>query len=409
MSHVQLRSRLRLNVKMRLGTLKTLAKELVHGIKELLVQDLPRPIVEPHPYPLDLSVRQPSASRAFGNELPQQPGHDNHTLYTIFSSLWYSAAQPMASALHHLMKQIRLSIPAIVSVVCLLASACATTPKVVDTVLTDGPRGAVSLQSVEDSWFKTAHPLFVSPVLLTHMLRGVEIQVLPDDKTTAARVFSDKDTEFLSPLISTALSKAAKDQLVGFRVSHGTDAESDTTGGVLYVQGRLLHLALTHYRANLNPDGKLDRQSRNPRGLEPGQIRFVPETVRRSSLNEQPDLLNPPPLATLIIDYQSLARSVESQSAPGQSQPLYSDDTAVPHQDAQSILPTSGTAPSRETPDAYTEESRVVKELVMQHAIELDALKEDVRALQHRLAEIESDAQKMTKRKSASPLRKSVP
>ena len=112
----------------------------------------------------------------------------------------------------------------------------------------------MSLQSVEDSWFKTAHPLFVSPVLLTHMLRGVQVQVLPDDKTTAVRVFSDEDTEFLSPLISTALSKAAKDQLVGFRVSRGTDAESDTTGGVLYVQGRLLHLALTHYRANLNPD-----------------------------------------------------------------------------------------------------------------------------------------------------------
>lgn len=59
----------------------------------------------------------------------------------------------MASALHHLMKRIRLSVPALAN--------------------TDGPRGAVSLQSVEDSWFKTAHPLFVSPVLFTHVLRGV--------------------------------------------------------------------------------------------------------------------------------------------------------------------------------------------------------------------------------------------
>lgn len=49
MSHVRLRSRLSLSVKVKLGALKILAKELVNGMKELLVQDLPRPIVEPHP------------------------------------------------------------------------------------------------------------------------------------------------------------------------------------------------------------------------------------------------------------------------------------------------------------------------------------------------------------------------
>lgn len=412
MSHVRLRSRLRLNVKMRLGVLKILAKELAHGMEELLVQDLPRLIVEPHRHPLDLSVRQPSASRAFGSELPPQPSHYNHARYTIFSALRYSAASSRVAPLSPPMKHIRLSLPVLAGALCLFVSACATSHKAVDTVFADSPGGVVSLQSVEDSWFKAAHPVFMSPVLLTHMLRGVQVQMMPDDKTTAVRVFSDEAVEFLSPLMSTALSKAAKSQLIGFRVPRGTDARRDTTGGMLYVQGRLLHLALTHYRADLDgrdPGATLDRQSRNPRGLEPGQIRFVPETARRSSLNEQPDLFNPPPLAILVIDYQSLARSVESQSAPGQSQPLYSDDTAITHQDSQSILPANSPVPSHETPTAHTEERRAVKELVMQHAIELDALKEDVRALQHRLAEIESEALKTTKRKPASPLRKSVP
>jgi hypothetical protein len=75
MSHVQLRSRLKLNIKMRLSVTTILANELVNGMEELLVQDLPRLIVEPHRHPLDLGLRQPSASRAFGNKLPPQPGH----------------------------------------------------------------------------------------------------------------------------------------------------------------------------------------------------------------------------------------------------------------------------------------------------------------------------------------------
>jgi hypothetical protein len=312
------------------------------------------------------------------------------------------------------MKRIRLSFPALASAVCLLASACATSPRVVDTIFADGPRGAVSLQSVEDSWFKAAHPIFMSPMLLTHVLRGVQVQVLPNDTSTAMRVFSDEDTEFLSPLMSTALSKAMNGQLVEFHVLRGTDAGSETTGGVLYAQGRLLHLALTHYRASIgrgDSGAKLDRQSRNPRGLEPGRISFVPETARRSSLNEQPDLLNPPPLATLVIDYGLLATGVEtSSSAPGQSHPLYSDSPAIMSQGAPpSMQSANGTVMSHETQATQAEEMRAVKALVMKQTVELDALKEDMHAMQRRLSELEVDTQNMKKRQSPSPLRKAVP
>lgn len=312
------------------------------------------------------------------------------------------------------MKRFRLSLSAIASVACLFASACTTSPKVVDTIFADGPRGAVSLQSVEDSWFKAAHPLFMSPVLLTHVLRGVQVQVLPNDTTTTMRVFSDEDAEFLSPLMSTALSKAMKSQLVEFRVHRGTDAESETTGGVLYVQGRLLHLALTHYRAGLargDSGAKLDHQSRNPRGLEPARISFAPETARRSSLNEQPDLLNPPPLATLVIDYGLLASGVQtSSSVPGQSQPLYSDSPAVRAQETPLSMKSANDAVmSHETQVALAEEMRAVKALVMKHTAELDALKEDMHAMQRRLAEIEVEAEKSKRRQSPSPLRKTVP
>lgn len=308
----------------------------------------------------------------------------------------------MASALHNLVKSIRFSIPALASAVCLLllASACATTSsKVVETTLVDSPRGAVYLQTVEESWFKAAHPLPLSPGLLTHVFRGVQAQALPGDKSTAVRIFSDEDTEFLSPLMSTALSKATKGQLVGFRVLHGTDAGSEKTAGFLYAQGRLLHLALTHYRADTGRrdiGAKPDRQFPNPRGLDQRQIGFIPEDARRSSLNEQPGLVNPPPLATVVIDYELLAER-------------YPDDTPVTHQDVQPILPAHGAAAFQEKQAAHSEEIRSVKELVMKKATELDALKEEVRTLQRRLAEVEAEGQKAKKRQSAPPLRKTIP
>ena len=322
----------------------------------------------------------------------------------------------MASALHNPVKSIRFSIPVLAGALCLLATACATTsPKLVEAILVDGPRGSVYLQKGgEDSWFKAAHPLYVSPRLLTHMFRGVEVLALPADKTTARRVFSDEDTEFLSPLISTALSKATKGQLVGFRVHHGTNAARDSTGGVLYVQGRLLHLSLTHYRADTGRreiGAKPDPQFPNPRGLEPRQIGFIPEAARRSSLNEQPDLVNPPPLATVVIDFELLAKGLEPQSASGQSQPLYlyPDVEAATQQALQSIIPANGVAISQETQAAHAEEVRSLKEDVMKKTTEVDAVKEEVRALQRRLAEVQAEAQQAKKRQSVQPVRKSVP
>src|SRR3990167_6110460 len=129
----------------------------------------------------------------------------------------------MASAFHNPEKRIRPSISVLASVLYLLTSACASTAsEVVEAILVDSPRGAVFLQRVEDRWFQAAHPLSLSPALLTHVFRGVQVQSLQEDKAMAVRVFSDEDAEFLSSLMSTALSKATKGQLVGFRVLHGT-------------------------------------------------------------------------------------------------------------------------------------------------------------------------------------------
>ncbi len=291
------------------------------------------------------------------------------------------------------MSKLWCSVPVLASALCLTLSACALTRPAEDTVFADSPRGAVLLQHVEDSWFKTAHPVSVSPLVMTHVLRGVQVQTVPEDGATGERVFSDEEIAFLSPLMSTALSKATKSQLVAFRVTQGPDPSGAMTGGLLFTRGRLLQLWLTHYRApSIRTDAGTarDRQARHPQGLTPRQLHFVPDTVQRPSHNQQPDVIDPPPLATLVIDYKELATQIHrpSETTPAQ---LHSTETQTPR-------PEYGPSDSEET--------QALKDVVKQQAIELDALKEDMQALRQRLSEMDAPSPKQP---SAPPQRATPP
>lgn len=228
----------------------------------------------------------------------------------FFTSMRYTGARLMAALIRISHRRFQLSISILASVMWLVTSACSLIQaKIVDEVLVDGPQGAVLLQKAEDGWFGTAHPLSLSPAVVSSVFQGVQVQTSLIDKAPGERVFSDKDIEFLTPLVRTALSKATKSQVVGFRVLRDTESRQETTGGILYIQGRLLHLTLTHYRAQqegMGQDGALRRLAPNPTGLEKHQITFSPEAARLSSRNEQPDVTAATPLASLVLDYETL-------------------------------------------------------------------------------------------------------
>ncbi len=272
----------------------------------------------------------------------------------------------------------------------LVASACAfMQPKVIDEVLVESPRGAVFLQKAEDRWFGTAHPISLSPSMVATVLRGARVQALSTDRDTGTQVFSEEDTEFLTPLMSAALSKAVKSQVVGFRVSHDSEGGKEITGGILYVQGRLLHLTLTHYRAQHKRSGLDDTSDRlvpNPTGLDQRQIVFIPETARRTSRHEQPDIINSPPLASFVIDYEALS-----------AHPLHPDQASVIQQQEHTTLPTHGTALSHDLPAVHSKEIDAVQTSVKGKATDLEALKEEVRMLQRRLTELDAELQRTKK------------
>lgn len=269
-------------------------------------------------------------------------------------------------------RRFRLSTALLASVICLVTSACAlTNSKIVDEVVVERPRGAVFLQSAEDGWFRTAHPLSLSPAFLASVLREVHVQAAPAGGAEGGPVFSDDETEFLSALMSTALAKAANRQVVGFRVTHDADAGGGTTGGILYVQGRLLHLTFTHYRAQEEWSGLGSTPGRmvtNPTRLDRSQLRFVPASAMQSSRHEQPDITKTPPLASLVIDYETL-----------------------PYWSAPSIGPAGAI---QELPAVPARAIGAAHEMTK---AELQRLQKEVRALERRLSELDLQLQKSEK------------
>lgn len=298
---------------------------------------------------------------------------------------------------------------------CTMLIACSSMPRHL-TVIHENLLGSVYLEEIPDPSFQTTHPISLGPAVIARILHGVRVQdqqrllqtVIAGDPSPA-HAFSDADAEFLSPLLSTALYKATSDQRVGFRVFHNTAAGSETTGGFLYTHGRSLHFTLTHFRYNaerLMAGSKPGRQLPDPTGLNQRQVLFVPEAAKRSSIYEQPASSSEPPLATIVIDYELLAKLSVPQPAPAQAP----DPDRAPETDqgSHTSLRANSAASSKGTEATMSEELRSVKELVIRKDMELEALKEEVRALQRRLDEREAEPPKPKSRKPATPLQKSA-
>lgn len=295
----------------------------------------------------------------------------------------------------------RLKIFALLGAIYLLAGACASAKsKAVDEVLVDNSQGAVFLQKAEDGWFRTAHPFDLSPDVLTAVFRGVGVLPSPSDRTTEDRVFSDDAIRFLSTLMSTALSKATKNQVVGFRVVRNMEGREETTGGILYVQGRLLHLTLTHYRVRREHSEQTDLFGHlhpNPTRLDPHQIVFRPEVARRSSRNEQPDVIASPPLASLVLDYEALITESSLSPTSVRSHPIRPGKASVFRQIVEPIFPMNGAPVSHDGRTVLDKASQATPVPTPGKQGELETLKEEVRILQRRLSELDGALQKSKK------------
>jgi hypothetical protein len=270
---------------------------------------------------------------------------------------------------------------------CLSLTACSTTPEF-DLTIHESDRGAVYLERMADRSFQAAHPIQINIGVLARILTGIRVhdqqgilQEMLAGRAEEYRAFSDEDVSYLAPLLSEALSHAASDQQVAFRVTQTTDsgspkalssenntkASSFSTGGSLYVHERLLYVTLSHYRRQIESATTTEPQRGFPdtTGLAQRIVTFSPEDARRHDQYRDARATS----ATLVIDYDRLASLPPSPSA-------------APVEEA---IPTSapGSTDLRSTQPRDTGSTR--------RDAEIEALRKELQDIKRRLAEQEAD------------------
>jgi hypothetical protein len=110
-----------------------------------------------------------------------------------------------------------------------------------------------------------------------------------------------------------------------------------------------------------------------------------------------------------MIDYTMLATALNLPSEDVSSQPIYGDGPPRNQAETQSARPDHSLPTSQDAPPLRDAETQALKDVVKEQAIELDTLKEDVRALRQRLSEMEPHSPQLTAPPMAPARRKKTP
>jgi hypothetical protein len=300
----------------------------------------------------------------------------------------------------------------------LLVFGCAATPRP-QIIIHETPAGSVSLEHVTDKSFQAAHPIKLDPSLIARILGGVlvkeegtTLRTMFGSSAKGLRALSEAEVAFLTPHVASALSQAAPDEQVVFRLNQvgpptykdreGAAAGSsepplqlapkETTAGTIYAYGKSLHVTLTQYHAREERADTINVANRRlpeTTGLERREVLFEPEIAVRSETYETSWLMGEPAVRTLIIDYDMLAKVPPTK-------PVTAAKPAVPA--AGAAAPTPGQPPS-----ASSQDVQALKEMVTKKDQELEKLKKDVEELKRQQAGQQTPKQqKPTTKKKAT-------
>ena len=244
--------------------------------------------------------------------------------------------------------------------------ACATGPEL-DVTIHESDRGAVYVERIPDRSFRAAHPITLSVDTMARVLRGVAVKEdrglfgnILIGRPGAVRAFRDEDIQFLAPLLTEGLTRAASDQQVGFRVAQPGMVE--LTRGLLYAYGQSLYLTMP-WLTTLSSIGA------GPPALPP-TIFFTPESAKRPDTYRDARSTE----MTLVIDYGLLDSGAPPPSqTPAGAPPIATGQTTVPVPATQTIQ--SPTQPSEREWDDMRKELQDLKRQVAEQEAERNAQK----------------------------------
>lgn len=238
---------------------------------------------------------------------------------------------------------------AVALIACAIAPGCASSPRP-ELTIHDSARGTVYLERIPDASFQATHPIALEPDTIARALRGIQVrddrntlQALLASRPEPSRAFSDEEADFFSPLIASALSKAASGQWIGFRIAQTTPpsysqkegaglgsseppptlAPKEITSGVLFAYGRSLQIHLTRFRSGSQKRSMIDGPNRHyadQTGLTGRKLVFLPKEAQRPDTYRVGETDFP----TLIVDYELLASLPDQTALPAPAPPAAS-------------------------------------------------------------------------------------
>ncbi len=326
----------------------------------------------------------------------------------------------------------RLTSAVLLCALCVLTAGCASSPKP-EVVIHESQKGAVYLEPMDNRYLQAAHPISLPADTISRVLRGLLVQgqqnaveSLFETEEKARRAFSTEEVAFLTPLVVTALSQATSSQQIRFRVIHQPRGQGrlfsmsesggaavgsseppsygpqfETSTGTLYAYGLSLYLTLLEYHQKPSRPDSINMPNRRlPESSELDRIEilFAPKDALRPESYQKPGLFGESRLTPIIIDYELLAKLPSPKSpASRPAQPGNGDGvkdkapaTAAPNQPLGQ-------------PPASSSDLQAVKEQMNKKDMELEAVKEELRAIKKQLAEQEAERQKPKKKKPTSP------
>jgi hypothetical protein len=132
----------------------------------------------------------------------------------------------------------------------LIVTGCSSGSKIAQN-----SKGSVYLEEVSDWSFEASHPAVIDQVTMAKVLRGLYTDGTQSGALQMSagggkpmRIFSDEDVDFLTPLLTHALSKAKPEQLVSFRTSSSAGSGSEPAAGSIYLQKGALYVTIAQGR-----------------------------------------------------------------------------------------------------------------------------------------------------------------
>lgn len=279
----------------------------------------------------------------------------------------------------------------------LLLVGCAGSPPTIP--IHEAALGSVFLEPVSDGSFQASHPIRLSETTVADVLRGIHTKeksgfllllgkAAKSTNLNDIRTFSEDDIAFLAPHMAAALTQANPTQRVGFRLystaliapSAKATQQRETTAGYLFADGLSLHITLTQYRHY--PGKRSTANQKEPRplpdtdGLRDRELTFLPEEAVRSDIYDRSSWIGKSEDRSLAIDYQLLARLLTPSPPPVPAPQPVPVITTAPPPPSQATLPQAPPVVKQDTElQAFKEEMKALRKKVDEQEAELQRLK----------------------------------